>query len=183
MRWPRRGIGSRLYGMRPLLRIRAARRLVVAGVAMGLLAATFVEAPAQAHILQDRLTLHLYRASIDPDRFDFSSERTPPAAGEMQLRDYFHRAALDSNAALSIYNARYYGFRRYELTRPQSALRGAELGTSLGMFLGAVGNTLGFIGDDSVWYLMGAAAAAGAVWGGAVKHDEPGWRVRYRWEP
>ncbi len=47
-------------------------------------------------------------------------------------------------------------------------LFGAGAGSTFGMFLGAIGNTLGWFDEDTTWIITGAAAAAGAIY--STKH-------------
>ena len=89
----------------------------------------------------------------------------------------------EKNNVLEAHSARFYGMRRYEMTQFQCALTGAGMASSLALFVGAVGNTLGVFEENSTWYLVGAAAAAGAYLGGTVGADNLNYRVRYRWEP
>jgi hypothetical protein len=54
---------------------------------------------------------------------------------------------------------------------PQSTfdalMYGAGTGGALGMFVGAIGNTLGLFDEQTTWIITGAAAAAGAIYSGS----------------
>ena len=95
---------------------------------------------------------------------------------------------LEENTArpLSTYfdrNAeRFMGLERYELSRFQCAVSGAEMGFQYGLFAGAAGLASGAWDERTGWYIAGAAALAGAIFGGTAKADDPGFRVRLRWD-
>jgi hypothetical protein len=84
------------------------------------------------------------------------------------------------NANLVVLSDRFYGIERYEATAFDLMLEGASAGATLGLFAGAVANTAGFWEEDTSWYIMGAAAAVGALLG-YTNADDPGKRARYRW--
>lgn len=94
---------------------------------------------------------------------------------------------LEENTArpLSTYmttNAeRFVGIERYELSRLQCAMSGAEMGFQYGLFAGAAGMMSGAWDEPAGWYIAGAAALVGAIFG-TVKADDPGFRVRLRWD-
>ncbi len=46
----------------------------------------------------------------------------------------------------------------------EAMLFGAGAGSTLGMFVGAIGNTLGLFDEQTTWAITGAAAAAGALY-------------------
>jgi len=95
---------------------------------------------------------------------------------------------LEENTArpLSTYLAtnaeRFVGIERYELSRLQCAMSGAEMGFQYGLFAGAAGLASGAWDERTGWYIAGAAALAGAIFGGTAKADDPGFRVRLRWD-
>jgi hypothetical protein len=64
-------------------------------------------------------------------------------------------------------------------TRFDAALNGAGRAATLGMFLGAIGNTLGWFDEETTWWMTGSLAAVGAVYAGAKYEPQPG--VRLRW--
>jgi hypothetical protein len=67
-------------------------------------------------------------------------------------------------------------------TRFEAVLGGAGAAATLGMFVGAVGTTLGWFDEDASWILTGSLAAAGALYGGARYQVEPRLRYRVEWE-
>ena len=99
------------------------------------------------------------------------------------LRDYRLSgvSGVPTGSHLAAYSAAWYGYRFEELSRADLALEGMGTGASLGLFFGAVGNTLGFWDEDKAWMMMGAMSAIGAVWG-ASRVDDPAWRIRLRWD-
>jgi len=64
-------------------------------------------------------------------------------------------------------------------TRFDTVLMGAGAGTTLGMFLGAVGTTLGWFDEDTSWAITGAMAAAGAIYTGTRYEVQP--RLDFKW--
>jgi hypothetical protein len=99
------------------------------------------------------------------------------------LRAYYTRAdaAVPRGTYLTTYNARMYGLTIHEMSTAELALEGAGTGASLGLFAGAVANTLGVWDEDTTWLLVGAMSALGAAWG-ASKADDPNYRIRVQWE-
>ena len=75
-----------------------------------------------------------------------------------------------------------YGLTIHEMSTTELALEGVGTGASLGLFAGAVANTLGVWDEDTTWFLVGAMSALGAAWG-ASKADDPKYRIRVQWEP
>lgn len=51
-------------------------------------------------------------------------------------------------------------------SRFDAAMFGAGTAGTLGMFIGALGNTFGLFDEDTTWILTGALAAGGALYGG-----------------
>ena len=64
-------------------------------------------------------------------------------------------------------------------TRFNSMLNGAGAATSLGMFLGAIGTTLGWFNEDTSWAITGAMAAAGAIYAGSHFQAQP--TLKFDW--
>jgi hypothetical protein len=58
-------------------------------------------------------------------------------------------------------------------------LGGAGAATGLGMFLGAVGTTLGWFSEDTSWAFTGAMAAAGAIYAGTRYEVKP--NLNFNW--
>jgi hypothetical protein len=56
------------------------------------------------------------------------------------------------------------------VSRFDAALLGAGTGATIGMFVGALGNTFGLFDEKTTWMLTGALAASGALYSGA-KYD------------
>ena len=119
------------------------------------------------------------RATSSGDRDDFDRFSTPNNFFESYLRNSAERTY--SGPDLVAYSHRFYGIERYEVTRLNMVLEGAGAGATLGLFMGAVGTTTGLFDEQTGFYLMGAAAALGALLNGTVGADDPAKRVRYRW--
>jgi hypothetical protein len=64
-------------------------------------------------------------------------------------------------------------------TRFDAILSGAGAATSLAMFFGAVGTTLGWFDEDTSWAITGAMAAAGAIYAGARYQPQPS--LKFNW--
>jgi hypothetical protein len=88
---------------------------------------------------------------------------------------------------LSMYLARntrlMFGYETYKLSRLECTFEGVGMGMTMGMAVGALGMTAGVWDEGTSWYLAGAMAALGALIGGTVKADDPGWSLRVRWDP
>jgi hypothetical protein len=86
------------------------------------------------------------------------------------------------SAYLSSRSERYFGFETYKPSMFECALDGAGAGLTVGMAAAAAGMSLGAWDESAGWYIAGAAALTGAIFG-AKKKDDAGWKVRIRWEP
>lgn len=75
-----------------------------------------------------------------------------------------------------------FGYRVYRASRYECALQGAGAGMTMGMAAGAFGMMSGAWDEREAWYIAGAAAAVGAIFGTA-KSDDPEWNIRIRWDP
>jgi hypothetical protein len=113
-----------------------------------------------------------------------SSLVLPAGGGLDELNDPFRQnTARPLTSYLAVDSDRFYGIRRVKLSRFQCGLQGAGVGTKLGMIAGAMGMMMGDWDESTGWYIAGAAAVLGALWGGTVKADDPGWNIQLRWEP
>lgn len=116
--------------------------------------------------------------------FDQARVFVPPDPTAGYLENYFQRALADPdyelNLAMNAY--RMYGLERYELTRMESVLYGADRAAMVGLFAAAVGQFAGLWDERTSLYMTGAAAALGAAWGGTLGHGDDDWRIRFRWE-
>ncbi len=65
-------------------------------------------------------------------------------------------------------------------TRLDATLQGAGTAGTLGMFVGALGNTFGLFDEKTTWIIAGSLAAAGAVYGGATYEPRP--RLHFDWQ-
>jgi hypothetical protein len=99
------------------------------------------------------------------------------------IRDYrvTSVAGIPSDSYLAAYSAAWYGYQFEELSQVDLALEGMGTGATLGLFIGAIGNTLGFWDEDKSWMMVGAMSALGAAWG-ASKVEDPAWRIRLKWD-
>lgn len=91
-------------------------------------------------------------------------------------------AKLPSGGYLSLAADPRYGLHRHELSIAEGALKGAQIGTTVGMFIGALGNTFGAWDERTAWLMTGVlAATAGALGGAAVEYGDD-WRYELRWD-
>jgi hypothetical protein len=110
-------------------------------------------------------------------RFSFPTPRlySPP--------DHFLRDGVDAsspgylNLSLGVSSLPWYA----PPTRFDAVLQGAGHAATVGMFLGAIGNTLGWFDEETTWWLTGSLAAAGAVYAGARYEPQP--VLRLKWSP
>ena len=109
-----------------------------------------------------------------------SARFTGPGDNFLQeyLRDVAERSFGDAD--LAVYSLQFLGIEQYQATGLDLALEGIGAGATLGLFAGAVANTAGLWDEDTSWYIVGAAAALGAVMGYSRSKD-PKKRTRYRW--
>lgn len=63
-------------------------------------------------------------------------------------------------------------------TRFDAVMHGAGSAATLGMFLGAIGNTLGWFDETTTWWLAGSLAAAGGIYAGTHYRPEPRIQIR-----
>ncbi|UCH82671.1 MAG: hypothetical protein JSW50_09305 [Candidatus Latescibacterota bacterium] len=87
---------------------------------------------------------------------------------------------------LSMYLARnsrlLFGYEIYRASKLECAWQGVGVGMTMGMCAGALGMTAGVWDERTSWYIAGAMAAVGAIFG-VSKAGEPQWNVRIRWDP
>jgi hypothetical protein len=83
---------------------------------------------------------------------------------------------------LSTPKERFFGIERYKPSAFEYTLEGAGAGLTYGLVAAAAGMSLGAWDENTGWYIAGAAALTGALFG-AKKADDPGFRVRIRWDP
>jgi hypothetical protein len=88
---------------------------------------------------------------------------------------YSARSGINMHALLG-------GYRVYRASTYEMALQGAGAGMTMGMATGAFGMMTGAWDEREAWYIAGAAAAMGAIFG-TVKSDDPEWNIRIRWDP
>jgi len=106
-----------------------------------------------------------------------------PAGSSLRLMQCFQENAARPFSSYLARNAwRAYGLETYEMSRLQCAVAGADMGLTLGLIAGAAGMMSGALDEKQGWYVAGAAAALGALFGGAVKADDPSFRIRLRWD-
>jgi hypothetical protein len=98
---------------------------------------------------------------------------------EEYLRQAAERSFSQNN--LLVYSERFYGLERYQASAFELGMEGVGAGATLGLFTSAVATTAGFWDDDTSWYVVGAAAAVGAILGLKRGMEDPAKRTRYRW--
>ncbi len=89
---------------------------------------------------------------------------------------------LPFSSQFSINTHTMFGYEVYRASRYECALQGAGAGMTMGMATGAFGMMTGAWDEREAWYIAGAAAAMGAIFG-TVKSDDPEWNIRIRWDP
>jgi hypothetical protein len=70
-----------------------------------------------------------------------------------------------------------------EASRLRTTLLGADRGAYAGLAAGFLGEWLGVWDERTALAIMGAGAAAGALWGGTLGYEDPGLRIRVRSDP
>jgi hypothetical protein len=123
-------------------------------------------------------------AAAEPDSTrvapDFHTPRSSPGLqysfGDFALRDGAGSPAAGYLAVTLNPGAwQWYGPQ----TRFDAILTGAGAATSVGMFIGAVGTTLGWFDEDTSWAITGAMAAAGAIYAGTKYQAQP--KLNFNW--
>lgn len=115
-------------------------------------------------------------------RMDSNLVLTPEAGDDPLTFRLRNNTARPLSAYLSTSNDIFFGYKRVKLSRLECAWEGAGVGMTLGMIAGAAGMTSGMFDEDASWYVIGAAAALGALFG-TMKADDPKFNVQIRWEP
>lgn len=119
------------------------------------------------------------RAGGEPDSFDLS-ERSRLLLYPSKLEN------INTNLVFSVRKQRpansLMGYEIYRASRMQCTVQGASAGATLGLMAGAFGEMIGAWDDDTSWYIGGAMAAFGALYGGKIKADDKGWSLRIRWD-
>ncbi len=119
------------------------------------------------------------RAGSDPDSFDLS--------GRSSLLHFpSNLENINTNLVFSVRKQRpansLMGYEIYRASRMQCTVKGASAGATLGLMAGAFGEMVGAWDDDTSWYIGGAMAAFGALYGGKIKADDDGWSLQIRWD-
>lgn len=119
----------------------------------------------------------------DPDSVQVAPVdfHTPAYPGlQYSVEDYFlHNGSAPAGGYLTV-SLDPRGWQPYAPTnRFNAMLNGAGAATSMAMFLGAVGTTLGWFSEDTSWAITGAMAAAGAIYAGAHFQPEPA--LKFNW--
>ncbi|HET6348456.1 MAG TPA: hypothetical protein VFH88_05160 [Candidatus Krumholzibacteria bacterium] len=121
--------------------------------------------------------------AASPDSVQVAPVDFHAAAGDPGLRYSFDEYMLRNSPGSST------GYLAVSLRDPQlcptptrfdAILGGAGAATSLGMFIGAVGTSLGWFSEDTSWAITGAMAAVGALYGGARYQVQSG--LNFDWQ-
>jgi hypothetical protein len=106
-----------------------------------------------------------------------------PFQPSISLTDRFQQnTARPLSSYLGVSPERFYGWKTYELSHYECVLGGADMGMTFGLIAGAAGMSTGAWDERTAWYVAGAAAALGAIFGSKVLSNDPQFRVRLRWE-
>jgi len=105
---------------------------------------------------------------------------TPASPGlQTSLGDYLLRNGGPTGGYLTV-SLDPRGPQCYTPTnRFNAMLNGAGAATSMAMFLGAIGTTLGWFSEDTSWAITGAMAAAGAIYAGTHFQAQP--TLQFNW--
>ena len=144
-----------------------------------LLLLSAVPAGAQSIRIPSGLEFRLQQLPRDPALQPGEQPRSLDELHGVRLRDNPTPGSL----YLSLLNEGTYGWHPFTLSRLDLALEGADIGMSLGLLAGAAATTFAGWDDGDAWYLAGALAAVGALWGGTKGANNSALRIRYRWEP
>lgn len=104
-----------------------------------------------------------------------------PALDGLRTQNYFLRDMSGMspghlNLSLSMSAMQWYT----PPTRFDAVMQGAGAAATLGLFLGAVGNTLSWFDEETTWWITGGMAAVGAAYAGAT-YQEPDNGLRIKW--
>ena len=106
-----------------------------------------------------------------------------PFQTSVSLSDRFEQnTARPLSSYLGVSASRFYGWEKYEISRYQCVLGGADMGMTFGLVAGAAGMSAGAWDEPAAWYVAGAAAVLGAILGDKMLANDPQFRVRLRWE-
>jgi hypothetical protein len=124
--------------------------------------------------------------TLTAEPYPAQSDSSTARSFDMLLLEMYNRRrpatsiSFYSRPNLNLYTL--YGYEVYKASPYECVLRGAGAGMSLGMAAGAFGMMTGAWNERQAWYIAGAAAAAGALFGRA-KSDDPEWNIRIRLKP
>jgi len=151
----------------------------VAAVVVSAAFCVAAQVQSQSLIKTSKLELRLQNRLYAGAMYRPGESSSRDGVSQYSLQNYFHDTAASPspNASLTAVANQLCGFRTYELSRLGCALKGAETGATLGLFVGALGNTTNMWNERSSWFLVGAATALGAILGGTAGADDPGWRI------
>jgi hypothetical protein len=104
-----------------------------------------------------------------------------PALDGLRTQNYYLRdlegvSPGHLNLSLSMSSMQWYA----PPTRFEAVMQGAGTAATLGLFLGAVGNTLSWFDEETTWWITGGLAAVGAAYAGAT-YQEPENGLRIKW--
>ena len=127
----------------------------------------------------------LAQSTAAPDTVPVDSSAVSPTRSLLFLPDRFYQTGTTLTFSMKPQSdhLRLFGYRKYEATRLECAYQGAARGVTLGMAAGAFGMMVGAWDEEETWYIAGAMAALGALYGGFIKDDAPSWKLRIRYDP
>ncbi|UCF04401.1 MAG: hypothetical protein JSV33_10700 [bacterium] len=143
---------------------------------------TILVAPA-ASLAQSCIGQDTLLSPVDTALEDSSSVFSSNSVLFLSNNDYLMNRTLTFSLKFGARSDRFSGFQIYRASRYECAFRGAGMGMTLGMAAGAFGMMTGDLDEKEAWYICGAMAALGALYGGLIKADDPTWNVRIRWDP
>lgn len=134
-------------------------------------------------------------AVAPPDTVSVSpAEQVPPARveaisrigyGDPRLRPPGLRppsVALTLHAPGPVAGVGFSGslLRARALSRSETTLKGAGMAANTAMFLGALSSNWGWWDERASWWMVGGAAAAGALWGSTLGYESKSFSVDVR---
>ena len=116
----------------------------------------------------------------DSARVDTIVVRPRPSC--LNLPAHYYHTKIDYSLTTTAHSTtpNLSGFEVYRLSRMQCTIKGAGMGATAGFMAGAFGEMAGAWDEKNCWYIAGAMAAFGALYGGGIKADDEGWNLKIR---
>lgn len=119
----------------------------------------------------------------DSAKVDTIIVRPKPSCLTLPAKYYHTKIDYSLSATAAPRTPNLSGYEVYRLSRMRCTLKGAGMGATAGFMAGAFGEMAGAWDEKSCWYIAGAMAAFGALYGGGIKADDKEWNLQIRLEP